>query len=176
VPAADGAALGRHVDTLQQLIQGNPAEQAEILTGLRAGFEQGHQPLAAFRYGLALAAPGHPGRDPALAQRLLRESLAAPERLLPVERAMALVELQRMEAELRLREENLHLAAELQRERGRDRTPTVTAVAAKRLQAEIDENVKLRRALDEARAKLDAIASIERTITDRKPPTEGRRP
>ena len=52
----------------------------------------------------------------------------------------------------------------------------VTSVATRRLQAEIDENAKLRRALEEARAKLDAIADIEKNITDRKKPTEGRRP
>ena len=168
--------LTGHIETLQQLIQGNPAEQAEILSTLRVAYEQGHQAPAAFRYALALAAPGHPGRNPVLAQRLLREVLATPERLAPVERGLSLIELQRMDAELRLTEENLRLADDLQRERSRDRTPTVTAVATKRLQAEIDENAKLRRALDEAHAKLDAIANIERNSTERKTPTEGLRP
>ncbi len=168
--------LASQIDLLQQLIQGNPAEQAEIMSRLRVAYEQGRQLPAAFRYALALAAPGHPSRNPLLAQRLLREVLATPERLAPVERGLALLELQRMDAEVRLTAENLRLADALQRERSRDRNPTVTAVATKRLQAEIDENAKLRRALDEARAKLDAIANIERNSTDRKTPTEGRRP
>lgn len=174
--AESATLLAAHIDSLQQLIQSSPAEQAEIISALRVSYEAGRQAPAAFRYALALAAPGHPGRNPVLAQRLLREVLATPERLAPVERGMALIELQRMDAELRLTEENLRLADDLQRERSRDRSPTVTAVATKRLQAEIDENAKLRRALDEAHAKLDAIATIERNSTERKTPTEGRRP
>jgi hypothetical protein len=170
------ALLARHIEALQQLVQGSPAEQAEIVSSLRVAYEQSHQAAATMRYAFALAAPGHPARDPARAQQLLREALATPERLAPVERGLALIELQRVDAELRLTEENQRLTADVQRERNRDRSPTVTAVAAKRLQAEIDENAKLRRALEEARAKLDAIANIERNITDRKTPTEGRRP
>jgi hypothetical protein len=37
----------------------------------------------------------------------------------------------------------------------------------RRLQAESDENARLRKALDEARAKLDAVTHIERSINDR---------
>ena len=49
-------------------------------------FERGGR-WNAIRYALALAAPRHPARDPALAQKLLRELLAAPETLLPLERS-----------------------------------------------------------------------------------------
>ena len=128
------------------------------------------------RYALALTAPGHPARDPVAAQKLLRTVLASPERLNPLERSLALLELQRTDAELRLAEENARLISEAQQIRSREPSPAVSNVAAKRLQAEIEENAKLRRALDEARAKLDAIANIERNITERKTPTEGRRP
>jgi hypothetical protein len=44
------------------------------------------------------------------------------------------------------------------------------------LQAEIDENAKLRKDLEQARAKLDAITNIERSVSDRKPSTEGHTP
>ncbi len=37
----------------------------------------------------------------------------------------------------------------------------------RRLAAESDENAQLRKALDEARAKLDAVTHIERSINDR---------
>ena len=37
----------------------------------------------------------------------------------------------------------------------------------RRLQAESDENARLRKALDEAHAKLDAVTHIERSINDR---------
>ena len=48
-----------------------------------------------------------------------------------------------------------------------------TANASHRLQAELDENARLRKELDEARAKLDAIANIERSLNERKPGTTG---
>jgi succinate dehydrogenase/fumarate reductase flavoprotein subunit len=47
------------------------------------------------------------------------------------------------------------------------------ASANHRLQTEMDENARLRRELEEARAKLDAIANIERSI-ERKPDSTGR--
>ena len=49
------------------------------------------------------------------------------------------------------------------------------ANANHRLQAELDENARLRKELDEARAKLAAIANnIERSLNERKPGTTGR--
>ena len=176
-PDAQAASqLARQMETLQRLVQGNPAEQAEIVSSARLAHEQTRTAPAALRYALALAAPGHPARDPATAQKLLRTVLATPERLNPLERSHALLELQRVDAELRLGEENARLMGEAQQIRSREPSPAVSHVAAKRLQAEIEENAKLRRALEEARAKLDAIANIERNITERKTPTEGRRP
>ena len=178
-PTADAQAasqLARQLETLQRLVQGSPAEQAEIVSSARLAHEQSHTAPATLRYALTLAGPGHPARDPAAAQRLLRTVLATPERLHPLERSLALLELQRVDAELRLAEENTRLAGEAQQLRSREPSAAVSRVAAKRLQAEIEENAKLRRALEEVRAKLDAIANIERNITERKTPTEGRRP
>jgi len=40
----------------------------------------------------------------------------------------------------------------------------------------MDENAKLRKELDEAHAKLEAIANIERSLNKRKPPGEGSTP
>jgi hypothetical protein len=48
------------------------------------------------------------------------------------------------------------------------------AAAQRRLQVEIDENAKLRKQLEDAQAKLDAVANIERNLTDRKNPPGGR--
>jgi hypothetical protein len=48
------------------------------------------------------------------------------------------------------------------------------ASANHRLQAEVEENTRLRRELEEARAKLDAIANIERSLNERKPGSTGR--
>jgi len=162
--------------SLHQLAQGSPAEQAEVLAGARAGYDQAHQGPAALRYAFVLAAPSHPGRDPVQAQKLLREALARPELLTPGERGYAVVELQRVDSELRLTAENTRLVEEAQRERARQNTSSSTAAITKRLQAEQEETAKLRRQLDEAKAKLDAIADIERSNADRPAANEGRTP
>lgn len=177
------AQLASYVTNLQQLVQGSPAEQAEVLAAAHQAYDQAHQGPAALRYGLVLAAPGHPARDPAQAQRVLRETLARPELLNVGERALAVVELQRVDAELRLAAENQRLVEEAQRERERQRTAPSLAAVNKRLQAEQEENARLKKALDEARAKLDAIVNIElersapnRPPTDRPSSSEGRNP
>ena len=172
--AVQAAQLNSYSATLSQLVQGSPAEQAELIAGARAAYDPARAGPGALRYGLMLAAPNHPAHDAALAQRVLREALSRPELLSGAERSLAIVESQRMEAELRARAEVERLTAELQRERDRQRTAAPSASVARRLQAEMDENARLRKALDEARAKLDAIANIERSISDRPPATEGR--
>ena len=50
------------------------------------------------------------------------------------------------------------------------------AAVNRRLAAETEENVRLRKALDEAQAKLDAIANIERQTTVRQPTAPEGRP
>jgi hypothetical protein len=171
------AQLSTLVHSLQQLVQGSATEQAEVLASARAGYEQARQGPAALRYGLMLAAPAHPARDAVTAQRLLREVMARPELLSGIERALAIVELQRVDAELRISTEKERLVAELQRERDKTRTAPSSAALTRRLQAEAEENAKLKKELAEARAKLDAIANIERSsISDRPSGTEGRNP
>lgn len=153
--------------TMQRLAQSPPAEQAEILAAAREAYQRSPQGGAQLRYALLLATPGHPGRNPQQAQTLLRQLVAQPEALVPVERAVVLVELSQLNREL-----------ELQASSQRLQTDTVrvdqehSAAAQRRLQAEIDENAALRKALDAAQAKLDAIASIERNLAERKPATE----
>jgi hypothetical protein len=112
---------------------------------------------------VALATPGYSGSDPVAAQRQLSELLARPETLLPIERSLALVELKEVE-------QRLILQAEIQRahdDAAHDDMRDKLQATNRRLAAELDENVKLRKALDEARAKLDAVTHIERSINDR---------
>jgi len=84
--------------------------------------------------------PGHGGSDPAAAQKLLAQLLASPELLLPPEQALAQVELAQVELRIVLTEENRRLQQESARN-DRERT----AAAARRLQAEVDENKRLRK-------------------------------
>jgi hypothetical protein len=168
------AQLNSYISALSQLVQGSPAEQAELIAGARGAYEPARPGPPALRYGLMLAAPNHPAHDAAQAQRLL-PGLLRPELLSVTERALAIVELQRVESELRATVENERLTTEVQRERERQRSAVSSAGLARRLQTEMDENARLRKALDEARAKLDAIANIERSISDRPAAKDARR-
>lgn len=176
VPVVDRAAtsaalLAVHVDILQKLMQAPPAEQAEILAAAQRDYTLAPTPSHELRFALELAAPGHAGTNLPEAERLLRELMATPETLVPAERAFAYLELQKVDAQLTLTAENRTLqdsAAHADRER--------LAAANRHLQTEIDENAKLRKDLEDARAKLDAITTIERSLNDRKPSTEGHTP
>jgi hypothetical protein len=163
--------LADTIQTLERLAQSSPAEQAEIVAAGRAGFERAPLGSAQLRYALELATPGHDARDPERARQLLRELAAQPERLAPVERALGLLELAQLERELGLKAENDRLQAADQRD-----TRERLAAASRRLQIELDENAKLRRQVEEAQAKLDAIAKIERNITERKSTNEVKTP
>jgi hypothetical protein len=163
--------LASHVEVLQRLVQAPPAEQAEMLEAAHRDFTLAPTPSHQLRYALELAAPGHAGTNLTEAQRLLRELVAAPESLVSSERAFAYLELQEVDAQLTLTVENRTLqdsAAHAAHDRA--------AAANKQLQTEIDENAKLRKDLEAARAKLDAITNIESSVSDRKPSTEGHNP
>jgi hypothetical protein len=102
---------------------------------------------------------------------LLRQLVAQPETLVPIERAVAMVELAQLDRELGLKAENDRMQTTAQHD-DRDRVLAASA-SQRRLQSEIDENAKLRKQLEDAQAKLDAIANIERNLTDRKGPVGG---
>ena len=169
--AASSSLLAGHVVALEKLMQAPPAEQAEILEAAHRDFTLAPTPSHQLRYALELAAPGHAGTNLPEAERLLRELMATPETLVPAERAFAYLELQKIDVQLTLAAENRTLqdsAAHADRER--------LAAANRHLQTEIDENVRLRKDLEDARAKLDAITNIELSLNDRKPSTEGHTP
>ena len=150
---------------MSALPQGDPARQAELFQSAKDAAELTPTTSNKLRFALALATPGYSGSDPVAAQRQLSELLARPETLLPSERLLALVELKEVEQRLILQAENRRMRDEAVH----DDTDTRDKLAAtnRRLAAESDENVKLRKALDEARAKLEAITHIERSINDR---------
>src|SRR6185312_3489678 len=140
--AASAASLARQLEVLQRLIQGAPAEQAEILAASKHAYDTAPTPSNELAYALVLATPGHPGFDAPHAEQLLREALATPETLLQAERSAG---------------DGERSAAALDR----------------KLQGEQEENAKLRKELEEAQTKLDAIANIERSLNARKGRTEG---
>src|ERR1700681_3648910 len=168
--AAAAVVIGNTFQTMQRLSQAPAAEQAELLAAARAGYERSPQGGAQLRYALLLATPAHPGRDAPKAQTLLRQLVAQPETLVPIERAVALVELAQLDRELGLKADNDRMQADAQR----GDHERAMAAAQRRLQAELDENAKLRKQLEDAQAKLDAVANIERNLSDRKNPPGGR--
>jgi hypothetical protein len=169
-PQATGATvLSGYLEMLQKLISGQPAEQAEIVANAQHDFDLAPTPSHQLKLALILGTPGHPATDLPRAQTLLRELMASPEMLLPPERSLAFLELSQIDDHLTLEAENRRLQQESVRA-DHERT----ANANHRLQAEVDENARLRKELDEARAKLAAIANIERSLNERKSGTPNR--
>jgi hypothetical protein len=162
--SASSLVLSDYLLLLQRLVQGRASEQAEIVARAQNEFDAAPTPSRELRLALILATPGHPATDQPRAQRLLRELMAHPETLLPAERALAFLELSQIDDHLTLVAENRRLQADAVRE-----DQARVASANRRLQAELDENARLRKELDDARAKLDAIANIERSLNERKP-------
>jgi hypothetical protein len=168
---ASSTVLTEYVQLLQKLVQGTPSEQAEIVAAAQRDYETAPTPSRQLRFALILATPGHPATDLPRAQRLLRELMANPEMLMAGERSLAFLELQQIDDHLTLEAENRRLQTDAVRA-DRERLANVN----RRLQLETDENTRLRKELEEARAKLDAIANIERSLNERKPSNEGRPP
>jgi hypothetical protein len=162
--AQDLSPIAPLLQMMSNLPQGDPARQAELFQAAKDAAELTPTTSNKLKYAVALATPGYSGSDPVAAQRQLSELLARPETLLPIERLLALVELKEVEQRLILQAENKRLRDEAQHDESRDKLLAIN----RRLAAESDENARLRKALDEARAKLEAITHIERSINDRK--------
>ena len=167
--SAGSTVLSDYLLLLQKLVQGTPSEQAEIAATAQRDYDLAPTPSRELKLALILGTPGHPAADLPKAQGLLRELMANPEMLLPAERALAFLELSLIDDHLTLEAENRRLQNDAVRA-----DQQRIASANHRLQTEMDENARLRRELEEARAKLDAIANIERSLNERKPGSTGR--
>jgi hypothetical protein len=161
--------LADTIQTLQRLAAASPAEQAEIVSSARQAYERSSGGGAQLRYALALATQGHASRDAAQARQLLRELAAQPAALAPVEHALTLFELAQLDRELGLVGDNERLQASAAHNADQERL----AASSRRLQSTIEENARLRHQVEELQAKLDAVANIERNLTERKANTEG---
>lgn len=178
VPQLSDAESSRAVlGWLESLRLAGPAEQAELVAAERQAYEQQGAIDRQLRYALGLATPGVPGAEPQLARRHLGEVLARGDRLQPGPRALAHLALAEVDARLTLQSDNLRLQTEGAL-RDRERTTALT----RRLQQELDENNRLRRALDEAQKKLEAVLQLERgntplpTVAPPPPSRTGKRP
>lgn len=151
-----------YLDELHRLIAGDPAQQAEIFADASSAATLTPDTSSQLRLALILATPGHGAADPEAAQRLLRDVLSQPLVLSPAEIALANIHLNNVEQQIvanaaarRLRESSSR-AAQSEERATRQRLATIDA-----------ENRRLRRELEAAEEKLEAITSIEQSIRER---------
>jgi hypothetical protein len=161
--------LRAYLDTMEGLSSADPARQADVFYEVERDYTRAPTTASTLRYAVALVTPGHPASSPQEGKRHLETLLATPERMTQEERAFAAVLLHETKARLKLEAENRRLLATLD-DRSRSQ-----ANSDKRVQAQIEENARLRRALAEAQQKLDAIKEIERSIIERSPTPPGSR-
>ena len=158
-PAADD-----YLAELSDLSSNDPALQAEIFADSQAGAQLTPNPSTKLRYALVLATPGHPESDPQQAQSILRELMAQPALMTPAEVALATIYLKSTEELILLSSETRRLRASTDRAQS-----TEAAAVSQRLATVEAENRRLRRELEDAEDKLDAITSIERSIRAQDP-------
>jgi len=155
-PAADV-----YLEELRLLATGDPATQAEIFADADAAAALTPGPSTQLRLALVLATPGHSESNPEKAQSMLREVLTQTLLLTPAEIALATIHLNIVErmivanAEARRLRTSSSRAARTEEQAIGQRLATVEA-----------ENRQLRRELEEAEAKLEAITTIERSIRE----------
>jgi hypothetical protein len=158
-----------YLDTMNGLASADPARQADVFYEVEQEFTRAPTTASTLRYAVALITPAHPASSPSEGKRLLETLLATPERMTQEERTLAAVLLHETDVRLKLEAENRRLLATLD-DRSRSQ-----ANSDKRVQAQLEENARLRRALAEAQQKLDAIKEIERSIIERSPTPPGNR-
>jgi hypothetical protein len=163
VPA--DSAVNPYLSTMERLATGDPAQQTDVFYDVEHGYTNAPTTSNTLRYALALTTPGHPATDVVKGKKLLEQLLATPERLDASERMLAEVLLKHADAKLQLQAENRRLLATV------DERTKAQANSERRAQSQAEENARLRKALDEARQKLDAIRDIERSIIERSPTT-----
>lgn len=168
-PAPMSGNTPAYLDIMNGLSMPDPARQADLFYEVEREYTRAPTTASTLRYAVALVTPGHPASSPSEGKRLLETLLATPERLTQDERTLAAVLLHETDVRLKLEAENRRLLATL------DDRHRSQANSDKRIQAQIEENARLRRALAEAQQKLDAIKEIERSIIERSPTPPGNR-
>ncbi len=151
-----------YLHTMRDLVEGDTVVQADVFRNAESAALFEPTTTNRLNYALALATPGHPSANAPEAQRLLAEVLAAGDTLLPEERILAVVHLKEVEQRLILDAQ----AQRLQQEAAAA-SSAQNNQAAEQLRNALEENRRLRRELDDAREKLDAITNIERSIRER---------
>jgi hypothetical protein len=159
----DAAMVASHLQTLESIARGTPAEQAELAALIRQQAEADPSLFNRLRHALVLGLPGHATSNPSAARDALGELLATPEMLRPAELAIAYVMLHEVNARIAQAGENQRAAVDSER----DENVRIEALN-RRIQAQTVENARLRQELTEALKKLEAVATLERNIAERR--------
>ena len=148
-----------YLTELYNLASGDPATQAEIYADAHSAWQLTPGPQTNLRYALVLATAGHPEADPEQAQSILRELLTQTELMTADEVSLATIHLKSVEQLIVANSEARRLRASTSRA-----AQTQEAATNQRLAIVEAENRRLRRDLEDAEAKLEAITTIEQSI------------
>jgi hypothetical protein len=158
------AGIATYIETMQHLANSEPAQQADVFYEVERAYTAAPTTANTLRHAIALVTPGHPNSNLAEGKKLLEQLLASPERLVPAERNLAGYLVKDADVRLQLQADIRRLTATVdERTRGQ-------VGSDKRAQAQADEVAKLKRALQEAQHKLDAIISTEKSLSERSRP------
>ncbi|MET0533867.1 MAG: hypothetical protein ABW171_06550, partial [Steroidobacter sp.] len=137
-PSSSSGVAPGYLDIMNNLSTPDPARQADLFYEVEREYTRAPTTASTLRYAVALVTPGHPASSPNEGKRLLETLLATPERLTQDERTLASVLLHETNVRLKLESENRRLLATID-----DRSRT-QANSDKRIQAQIEENARLR--------------------------------
>lgn len=160
--AVDTGGLAVYLTLMQRLIEGDALSRAQVFNEAEDAAEYAPTTTNRLRYALALAVPGHSGSDAAAAAERLRALIAAGDTLLPEERMLATIQLRQVDRLIILEEQNEALQA--------DHAAALAArdaETAERIRALQAENQRLRSELEDTTEMLEAITSIEQSISER---------
>jgi hypothetical protein len=166
--AASAEALADDFEVIYKLVAAPPDQQMQIVGSAERDFHATPTASKKLRLALILGTPDQAGADLPRAQQMLQELSAEPDSsLLPGEKSLVALQLKQIGDYLTLEAENRTLQADAAR-------ADQLAALKHRLDGAAGENAKLKKQLEEARAKLAAIANIEKSLNERKPGNEGR--
>jgi len=143
------------------LATGDPATQIEIFANAESRATLTPGPTTNLQFALALATPGHTESDPQRAQSILRETLAQRALLTTIEIELAEIYLTSVEQAIVLNAELRRLRQSSSRQ-----AQTEEQAANQRIASVEADNRRLRRDLEEAEQKLEALSTIERDIRE----------
>ena len=151
------------IDALAQMQVDSASTHADLVASAKAAADTEPSIANRLRYAAYLALPRQPAADPIAARKLLAELVAQPEMLRPIERVLASLLLEAVDDRLVLQSESNRLRQDLaSREKER-----LAALPPKRSATDAEEISRLKRALEDAQRKLDAVIQVERSMLGR---------